>query len=396
MRRGAVIAAVTVAILAGIGIEVGAYRVDEGAGITQGIECVLAVRPRSGTTFGCRTCGMHGPMHLMKRYRLRLVRRSQGWAVRSCLKELRSHPANRRDQRRDFLSRLATPGRYSLLAAGSIGITAALGLLFLGFWFPHEGTPPVVESEWQVQAAIAAAALPILGLIIQLAGDQGQVAARTPEVLMRSSWAFILVALSLIGTLLIGWSTVFLPQSVAQWVARAILVLTVAGTLFAYYRSLTTLANPLRVREVANEIARSRIRESVRESAARRIANNRVLAALPALGVEYYPISISDDEIQDWHIVVSLEPQEVLDLNLQLLELVLSGLPSRATITPTLGALQPSSQPTSPVRLLRLAGQRTYAKDLGLLAIHETRWSHQAGLGLDDLLRRAFSLGDLR
>jgi len=38
MRRGVVIAAVIVTILAGIGIGVGAYRTGEDAGITQGIE----------------------------------------------------------------------------------------------------------------------------------------------------------------------------------------------------------------------------------------------------------------------------------------------------------------------------------------------------------------------
>jgi hypothetical protein len=38
MRRGVVIAAVIVTILAGIGIGVGAYRAGEDAGITQGIE----------------------------------------------------------------------------------------------------------------------------------------------------------------------------------------------------------------------------------------------------------------------------------------------------------------------------------------------------------------------
>jgi len=40
MRRGVVIAAVIVTILAGIGIGVGAYRAGEDAGITQGIEQV--------------------------------------------------------------------------------------------------------------------------------------------------------------------------------------------------------------------------------------------------------------------------------------------------------------------------------------------------------------------
>ena len=40
MRRGVVIAAVIVTILAGIGIGIGAYRAGEDAGITQGIEQV--------------------------------------------------------------------------------------------------------------------------------------------------------------------------------------------------------------------------------------------------------------------------------------------------------------------------------------------------------------------
>lgn len=44
MRRGVVIVAVIVTILAGIGIGVGAYRAGEDAGVTQGIEQVQAAK----------------------------------------------------------------------------------------------------------------------------------------------------------------------------------------------------------------------------------------------------------------------------------------------------------------------------------------------------------------
>jgi hypothetical protein len=328
--------------------------------------------------------------------RLRMTRKREGWLVGRAVREIRNNPANRKIRRRTRISSLAIPGRAALAATGAAFGLGLGAMLLVSIWLPTD-TSPDIGSMWQIQATLAAAALPILGLIIQLAGDQGQVAARTPEILLRTSWAFLLVALSLTATVLIAVAELVLSATAANWVARVLLLLTVLAAVFAYYRALRTLADPLRVRALANEIAAGRVRASVETSAARRMANNRLLEALNRLGAEYYPMGLRSKELNDWVIVKTDHPQEIVDINIHLLELILAALPPVAAgLLPAGIPADPAKSPPPPVRLLRLIGQHTYSKEPGLLAIPRSRVPYaQDSKSVGILVQRAFQLDEL-
>ncbi len=277
-------------------------------------------------------------------------------------------------------ARLATPGITSLLVA--LGVFLLFLLLVLAVdHVSHSNTAESLRLEstlatmWQVQAAVSGIALPLLALAIQLAGDQQQAATRSHEVLTRESWIFPIAVIALLGTGLTGVALVWRVSDTSVFLGMSWFVITLTGAVFAYARALITLFDPLRLRQRANEIIRERMSASLDESAARRLANNRLIAALDEWNVSYSPLPPSRST---WRIY-GLGPNQVItDINVVRLKTFLGGLPRTA---PNVGsAASPVPEPSvdlgsgvgqDTIQWLKLVGQGSGALDKGILAVRK-------------------------
>src|SRR5262245_55191518 len=124
----------------------------------------------------------------------------QGWLVKEAVGELR-HGRGIAWRFRTQASKLMMPTRASLIVLWTLFVVVALATWLLGNpSVPTGRLASGLSTIWQVQAAIAAIALPLLGLVIQLAGEKGQTAARTHEVLTRQSGVFPIACWALLGT----------------------------------------------------------------------------------------------------------------------------------------------------------------------------------------------------
>jgi hypothetical protein len=164
-------------------------------------------------------------------------------------------------------------------------LTAPLGLS------SHSALGSAYGTMWQVQGAVAAIALPILLFVIQLSGERRDLAARTAEVLIRQSWAFFIIAFSLLGTVRIGvdvawWGT---SASVFALDLTLIFALTIALALWAYLRVLQLLFRPALLKEKSLDLSRERMSRTQESSIRLRLGNNMLLRGLAAAGIRYWP-----------------------------------------------------------------------------------------------------------
>lgn len=116
-------------------------------------------------------------------------------------------------------SRLAMPSRETLMIlAGLLVFLIALswGLTFVPGHV--SALPPLTQrvsvftTMWQVQAGIAALALPVLTFVIERARDDQQAAAPSAEVLGRESWSFLIIGFSFVVVARMGIDLAFWPN----------------------------------------------------------------------------------------------------------------------------------------------------------------------------------------
>jgi hypothetical protein len=269
------------------------------------------------------------------------------------------------------------------------GLLVTLPVLF--FRNPSEGgAVDSFAALWQVQATVAAIALPLLGFVMQVAGERGQTAARTHEVLTRRSWIFPIAVFALLGTCFIGFSALWIRGSVSIAVSYGWFVLSVVLALFAYYRSLACLFDPSLLRAEALALTKERMSRSLGMSVCRRRANNRLVEAIRDLNGEYMPF-VGDAD--DW-FVVPLDPEvTVIDVHLARVLGALRKLRPRDTAGPV-GAddlAAPSSNADEHrLRLMILVGQQTRLLSREGLAVRRSAYAEFDEGRLSAAVRESF------
>jgi hypothetical protein len=144
----------------------------------------------------------------------------------------------------------------------------------------------------QVQAGIAGFALPILVFAIEAARDHELAVARIHEVLLRQTYVFPILAGALIGVLVVAAEAFLLPITEASiTTAVTVLVLTLLGTLLAYYRTLRLMASRSEAKRAAHSILRERMSLGVEESALRQAMNGRLVELVRGFGLEHQPFA---------------------------------------------------------------------------------------------------------
>jgi hypothetical protein len=274
-------------------------------------------------------------------------------------------------------------------------VVAAIITVAVAVWLTAAGYSSI-EAEslatlWQVEASIAGIALPLLAVVVQLAGDQGQTGARTHEVLTRHSWMFPIAVIALTGTLYVGAAEVWRPSALSVAIAYGWLVTTVVGALFAYYRCLSCLFNPSLLRRKATDLAKERMRDSFAISVSRRNANNTLVADLQRLGAVYVPY-ISRTDRGRWVVVQAPPDHVVQDVHLLKLSESLQDLtPADTAGVTSLDLAEPTAErPPDRVRLLRLIGQRTRLLDKDLLGVRRDAFESFDEAAFRERVEKAF------
>ena len=211
---------------------------------------------------------------------------------------------------------------------------------------PDEATRlSVFTAMWQVQAGIAALALPVLTFVIERARDERQAALHTAEVLGRESWSFPIIGFSFVVLARMGVDLTFFPDEQLVFISDVLLfLLTVAAALFAYYRVMRVTLSPslLRARSIA--LAQEKTRAVLLQSIRVRLGDTILFTRLDALGVGYWPFG--SDQDPDYVVLEHRRVGSVQDVHLDRLENFVAALPWE--MTPAQSSPQPL-QPTAAI-----------------------------------------------
>ena len=268
--------------------------------------------------------------------RLRFWRRNPtGWLsemARARMRDARKASGPRRW--REIVRQIAVPGLKTLWA-----ICVLFGISFLASFGLVRWNPATLRiggsselsnaftAMWQVQAGIAAVALPILLFAIELSRDQRQIALRTHEVLIRETWIFPIIVFSIAGTMRIGGDiSWFGKEIVFLFDLLLVFCLTLLFTLFAYFRALALLFNPAKLKTRAMKVAREKMQESLESSIEARLANSILFEKLEdlKLGALFRPAGYQSGRFLTLR---ATRPGLVTDINLPRLEQFVRDLP---------------------------------------------------------------------
>lgn len=271
-------------------------------------------------------------------HRARGLYNQPGWLVadvRSAMKQARAREA--RPSLASVLRQLAFP-EWRLLGI----VTGVLAGSILISWILRRWGPCLISLDttalltaystmWQVQAGIAAVALPILLFVIELSKEERQAAMRSHEVLIRDTWIFPIILFSLSGTLRLGIDMAwFLHPAVFLFDLLIVLGGTIAFTCVAYLLALSRLFSPTLMKARAMSLAREKMSASLDASIRVRLANGRLGEILAALKVGYWFFSPERDNAKQYAIVRAPALGVLSDIHLGRLEAFVRGLPWRS------------------------------------------------------------------
>lgn len=289
---------------------------------------------------------------------------------------------------RTRLIQCALPTPLALKVVGTVTTLVLIVALALAWGDPAADVSLTTDTLlvlWQVQAGLAAFALPLLLFVIETArSDSSAGAARIHEVLLRHTALFPIMIGALAGTLVIGVSLIFRPSHSPWPVFALILVATLISAIFAFYRALELTFSRTRLRAATLELLTEQMRISATASTLRRMANNLLPARLEAIGFDYTPI-LSRKERKEFVEVISRREGLVEDLNLELLEDLAALLSSRRIIPTanwlfdgaqiTLG-LRSEATPTPQPRWVTICGERLRADRTPILFVPKEGYAH--------------------
>jgi hypothetical protein len=232
----------------------------------------------------------------------------------------------------------------------------------------------IYTAMWQVQAGIAALALPVLLFVIERSRDERQAAVHSAEVLGRESWSFPIIGLSfaVVGRMGIDMSW-FSENRLVFLSDVALFLLTLVAAIFAYYRVLQLILSPSRMRERSIALAQEKTRSVLMRSVRVRIGNNVLVQRLDTFGVSFWPFGTSRREEPQYLVLDVARPGFFVDIHLGEFERFVGRLPWLSQ--PAQAGAEPSQPTPSPERpeesvwLLRRYGDRLTKEHLGLVRL---------------------------
>lgn len=193
----------------------------------------------------------------------------------------------------------------------------------------------LAAGAWQAYAAFAAAALPILVFVIEIAKGDRTIASTTTEVLIRESRVFPILVLVLAAAL------VFAAPQLPTLLALAVFAVGVASVAYAYGKTLHLLVNRNQLRRGEVELIRERVEADVRATLEERIAFNLLRRFMEENGGELNPFASGISSALTRRSTTAVFPPDrgvLHDINLFLLQDLLNALPQGQGTEPAEGA----------------------------------------------------------
>jgi hypothetical protein len=252
---------------------------------------------------------------------------------------------------------------------------------------------------WQVQAGIAALALPVLTFVIERARDERHAALHTAEVLGRESWSFPIIGFSFVVLGRMGVDLAFFSGEPLVFLTDVgLFLVTIFATVFAYYRVLRISLSPSRLRTRSVTLASEKTRSVLRHSVRVRIGDNVLFRELKDIGVGYWPFGSEQDE--QYLVLEAQRTGSVLDVNLDRLRSFIAALPWRSLAQASPQPMQPAVAMTSDdpsVWLLFRYGTRLSETGRGLVRLRRSSFAHLTDdekRSLEFQLQRAVQIGE--
>ena len=173
---------------------------------------------------------------------------------------------------------------------GSVLLVAMLFALPSLLRLPPSGADVegLTVAVWQGQLALAAAALPLLIFVIEHARQDEAVIQKVPEVLIRDTFVYPIIATCLVFALVTPLGLGTLPRFNYAF-AYVLFAIALFLTAFAYSRLLYLLGNRARLRKASRELIIERTKASVEENILRRMRASLFINRLEEIGIKYFP-----------------------------------------------------------------------------------------------------------
>ena len=196
------------------------------------------------------------------------ARRGPGWLSATVAKQVRVARKKGVLPRRSLRYALAAPNRAAIpIVLAAVAGSAVLSWLLPDWHLRFLGAVAagarlnVFTTMWQVQAGVAAIALPILLFVVESARDQQRAALPTGEVLIRESAALPIIAFSFFVTIRIGIDlTWFRSRTGVFLVDVGLTATTIVLALYAYQAVLRLNFSPARLRSSSIALVEEKMR----------------------------------------------------------------------------------------------------------------------------------------
>ena len=300
------------------------------------------------------------------------LRRASGWTRSEWLRRTAS------DTVRKWAASVTVPSRLAFVIAATL--TLASGVILARVVRPDHHNETVL-TLWQVQAAIAAFAMPVLLFVIELARDDEAAARRTAEVLIRDTLAFPITATVLVLSLLVPLVGLSGRPSSGLPAAIILLAVTIALVVFAYWRVLSLLFDREQLRDKSVRLLVARLEASMDEVISLRICANVLVNRAAKSGLEYSVLGEAASN-PEFAVLSPSRGGRLRDVNVHRLEQFLERLPWKALAESRavgVDELPDSTRTGGPATtrpralLLKLCGDLFSETSPGLLALDRSR-----------------------
>jgi hypothetical protein len=230
-------------------------------------------------------------------------------------------------------------------------IVVALGALTIGsfalhFVRWHVGLPQgpalgdLYTAMWQVQAGIAALALPVLLFVVERSRDDPRAVFRSPEVLLRDSYAYHIMAFSFMVVAHIGLDIAWFGSSRTVVLLDLVLVgATLLLAMYAYFKVVQLIMSSSLLRDRSIVLAKERLADAAWRTSRRLKGAERLRKEFDAIGVDLW-IFEDIDPANQFTVSISTDiPRYIDDVDLTTLRRFLSRLPRQADVDATTDAV---------------------------------------------------------
>jgi hypothetical protein len=213
----------------------------------------------------------------------------------------------------------------------------ALCSLALSYLSWHLGLPKgtslsdLYTTMWQVQAGIAALALPVLLFVVERSRDDPRAVFRSAEILLRDSYAYHILAFSFVVVGHIGLDLAWFGSSRSVVLLDLVLVgLTLLLAMYAYFKVVQLIMSSSLLRDRSVALAKERLADAAWRTGRRLKGADLLQKEFDDLGVNRWVFE-TEDEAEQFTVSIRTDmPKYLDDVDVTTLRRFLNRLPRKS------------------------------------------------------------------